>query len=392
MSTLRVLEFYSGIGGMHFAAEEAGWDYKIIKAFDINTTANEVYAFNHGKSVIAQRNIEALPLEFYDAQKADVWTMSPPCQPHTRTGLKLDSKDPRSKSFLYLMNMLPNMKHPPKYILVENVKGFDESDSRDVLIQQLEECEYTYQEFLLNPLQMGIPNSRLRYYLLAKAKPLAFAMEPTGSIIGYVPSSKTLTTEFKDERGVIIKDEETILKSEKVARRHIHEFLSHDEDLHQYNVPDKVLLKHGHAFDIVKPSASRSCCFTKGYYHYVEATGSILQVNEDGDTDDTFSQLQRWKDSARETGTSADEQDQQKVLTCLHHLQLRYFSPREVGNLMGFPTSFGFPETMSLKQKYRTLGNSINVLVVAELMKYLVKEGSSMEPAAKMRKLEHSSQ
>jgi hypothetical protein len=62
----------------HFAAEEAGWDYKIIKAFDINTTANEVililklplkhmgsityirqiwvqvYAFNHGKSVIAQ--------------------------------------------------------------------------------------------------------------------------------------------------------------------------------------------------------------------------------------------------------------------------------------------------------------------------------------------------
>lgn len=63
MSTLRVLEFYSGIGGMvsrqalclhniwqailnptlqHFAAEEAGWDYKIIKAFDINTTANEV--------------------------------------------------------------------------------------------------------------------------------------------------------------------------------------------------------------------------------------------------------------------------------------------------------------------------------------------------------------
>lgn len=43
----------------------------------------------------------------------------------TRTGLKLDSKDPRSKSFLYLMHMLPKMKNPPKYILVENVKGFD---------------------------------------------------------------------------------------------------------------------------------------------------------------------------------------------------------------------------------------------------------------------------
>ncbi|KAH8548625.1 S-adenosyl-L-methionine-dependent methyltransferase [Umbelopsis sp. PMI_123] len=388
MSTLRVLEFYSGIGGMHFAAEEAGWDYKIIKAFDINTTANEVYAFNHGKSFIAQRNIEALSLEFYDAQKADVWTMSPPCQPHTRTGLKLDSKDPRSKSFLYLMNMLPKMKHPPKYILVENVKGFDESDSRYILIQQLEECNYTYQEFLLNPLQMGIPNSRLRYYLLAKAQPLTFAMEPTGTIIGYVPSSQYLATEFKDERGAIIKDEETILKSEKVTRRYIHEFLSDHGNVAHYNVPDKVLLKHGHAFDIVKPSSSRSCCFTKGYYHYVEATGSILQMNEDGDTDGTFNQIQQWKDSAREPGTSAEEQDQQKVLTSLHTLQLRYFSPREVGNLMGFPTTFGFPETMSLKQKYRTLGNSINVLVVAELMKYLIKEGSNMEPATKMRKLD----
>lgn len=119
----------------------------------------------------------------------------------TRTGLKLDSKDPRSKSFLYLMNMLPKMKNPPKYILVENVKGFDvggfifetkkksfklnmffqltrnrrqqESDSRDVLIQQLEECDYTYQEFLLNPLQMGIPNSRLRYYLLVSVAHIA---------------------------------------------------------------------------------------------------------------------------------------------------------------------------------------------------------------------------
>ncbi|KAJ2959903.1 hypothetical protein NQZ79_g4717 [Umbelopsis isabellina] len=382
-------------------AEEAGWDYKILRAFDINTTANEVYAHNHGKAAVAQRNIEALPLEFYDAQKADVWTMSPPCQPHTRTGLKLDSKDPRSKSFLYLMNMLPNMKNPPKYILVENVKGFDSSDSRQVLIQQLEACNYSYQEFLLNPLQMGIPNSRLRYYLLAKAKPLTFMVEPTGTIIGYVPASKTLTTEFTDERGLVIKDDETILRSGKVNKRPVCEFLEKEQSFDQYKVPDKTLLKHGHAFDIVKPNSLRSCCFTKGYYHYVEATGSILQVNEAGNnsfaapTDDTFNLLQDWKDSAREidaSGTPAkpSADGEQQILETLRELQLRYFTPREVANLMGFPASFGFPETMSLKQKYRTLGNSINVLVVAELMKYLVMEGNSMEPMPKVRKLSHN--
>lgn len=72
-----------------------------------------------------------------------------------------------------------------------------------------------------------------------------------------------------------------------------------DADEGQYMVPEKTLLKHGHAFDIVKPSSRRSCCFTKGdnrdlhryfnslltlrigYYHFVEATGSILQLNEE---------------------------------------------------------------------------------------------------------------
>lgn len=58
----------------------------------------------------------------------------------------------------------------------------------------------------------------------------------------------------------------------------------------------------------------------------------------------------------------------------LEPLKLRYFTPREVANLMGFPDSFGFPETTTLKQRYRTLGNSINVRLVAELMKYLMLE------------------
>ncbi|KAM3578595.1 tRNA (cytosine-5-)-methyltransferase [Umbelopsis sp. WA50703] len=112
-------------------------------------------------------------------------------------------------------------------------------------------------------------------------------------------------------------------------------------------------------------------------------------------TDVTFNLLQAWKDSAREisasgTPASPSADAERAILEDLHKLQLRYFTPREVANLMGFPESFGFPETMSLKQKYRTLGNSINVLVVAELMKYLVLEGSSMEPMAKVRKLSHN--
>jgi hypothetical protein len=65
-------------------------------------------------------------------------------------------------------------------------------------------------------------------------------VEPTGTIIGYVPTSKTLATEFTDERGLVIKDDETILRSGKVNKRPVREFLTKEQALDQYKVPDKV--------------------------------------------------------------------------------------------------------------------------------------------------------
>lgn len=57
-----------------------------------------------------------------------------------------------------------------------------------------------------------------------------------------------------------------------------------DSDVYETSrVPDKVLQKWGRLFDIVKPSSRRSCCFTRGYTHMVERSGSILQENEDLD-------------------------------------------------------------------------------------------------------------
>lgn len=66
-------------------------------------------------------------MEYYDEIAADVWTMSPPCQPYTRTGLRQGSQDARSQSFLYLLSVLKALNNRPKYILVENVKGFEAS-------------------------------------------------------------------------------------------------------------------------------------------------------------------------------------------------------------------------------------------------------------------------
>ncbi|KAG0180308.1 tRNA (cytosine-5-)-methyltransferase [Apophysomyces sp. BC1021] len=361
MEQLKVLEFYSGIGGMHYAANAAGWDYKILKAFDINTVSNEIYAHNFGAKTIGQNLIETLSAEFYDGLAADVWTMSPPCQPYTRIGLQQGSKDPRAKSFLHLLDVLEKLKNRPKYIVVENVKGFEESTSRDMLVQQLEQCDYSYQEFLLTPLQLGIPNSRMRYYLLAKLKPLQFAQAPTKTIINHIPFSLRMAEEFVDSRQTPISHEQQLVSESTVAIEPVSKYLEHLDKPDIYMVPDKVLEKNGHVFDIVKPESQRSCCFTKGYFHYAQGTGSILQMNVGANTTTVFEQALQFKNNGEKS----------KMLSLLHTLKLRYFTPREVANLMGFPETFTFPDSSSQKQRYRTLGNSINVQLVAELMKYL---------------------
>lgn len=93
--------------------------------------------------------------------------MSPPCQPFTRNGKYLDVNDARTNSFLYLISILDVLENI-EYILMENVKGFECSSVRDLFIEKLKECKFNYQEFLLSPCSVGVPNSRLRYYCIAR--------------------------------------------------------------------------------------------------------------------------------------------------------------------------------------------------------------------------------
>ncbi|CAH3166989.1 unnamed protein product [Pocillopora meandrina] len=93
------------------------------------------------------------------------------------------------------------------------------------------------------------------------------------------------------------------------------------------------------------------------YGHYAEGTGSVLKMANIDDSD-IFRRYQDLTD------------DKQKA-ELLSILKLRYFTPREVANLHGFPFEFRFPSSLSIKQQYRLLGNSLNVLVVSELLNCL---------------------
>lgn len=62
-------------------------------------------------------------------------------------------------------------------MLVENVKGFETSEARNLLLETLKKSGFVHQEFILSPTQLGVPNVRHRYYLIAKRKPLRMCFD-----------------------------------------------------------------------------------------------------------------------------------------------------------------------------------------------------------------------
>ena len=119
-----------------------------MQAFDWDQAACQVYDANHGKNIARKVRLGSWtlhnPLEKYQTDistltvgqlaelYADLWLLSPSCQPYTVLNpLAKGSEDPRAKSFIHLFeNVLPGLvdrgRHPT-HMLVENVAGFEVS-------------------------------------------------------------------------------------------------------------------------------------------------------------------------------------------------------------------------------------------------------------------------
>ncbi|XP_042411285.1 tRNA (cytosine(38)-C(5))-methyltransferase 2-like isoform X2 [Zingiber officinale] len=366
----RVLEFYSGIGAMRYSLMRAGIPGCIVEAFDINNVANDVYEHNFGHR----------PFQCF-------------------IGLKKDSTDARSFSFIKILENMPHMKHPPLMLFVENVVGFETSNTHRHMMEVLAGIGFVTQEYILSPLQFGIPYSRPRYFCLAKREPFAFRNPCFNNSILCTPSPFILSkdaysTNKLDEANINHENFESVCQpimtfletdlfaqnQQECMREVVVSMVESEYDTDQtpsttkhlqttdidkvyeeaeegetcinswntYFVPPSLIERWGSAMDIVFPQSKRCCCFTKSYFRYVKGTGSLLATC--GHTNSRLEAIS------------------------LKDLGLRYFTPREVANFHSFPLDFQFPSHVNLRQRYALLGNSMSVAVVAPLLQYLFSE------------------
>ena len=163
---MRAIELFAGIGG--FAAA-AGPDIEVVCAVDHDEHAAATYT-NNWPHPVRRWNLASVRPAQLAAVTADLWWMSPPCQPYTVRGLGRDLDDPRAASLLRLLQLVEAVR--PRHLAIENVPAFEGSRAHGKLHEALDRAGYRTRERHLCPAQLGMPNKRPRYYLIASQDPL----------------------------------------------------------------------------------------------------------------------------------------------------------------------------------------------------------------------------
>ena len=179
--SIRIADLFCGIGGIAEAVQRrpkptATGDISlpscsqtnqpvVATAIDIDRSIATLYKSHHGITPRCS-TIESLERVSANASEdLDMWWMSPPCQPYTRRGLQLGSKDSRSLALARLIELIPSAE--PRFIGLENVPAFEGSKHHQQLTQTLCNAGYRFREYKICPTELGIPMRRKRYYLLA---------------------------------------------------------------------------------------------------------------------------------------------------------------------------------------------------------------------------------
>ena len=417
------VEFYAGVGGWTYALEQALENMSSSEhqhkpslvcaaALDHSDLCLAVYQHNHHdvtskaspdekdatsksskvnkpntprkkKETTAPVRIEHMTLEQLIGFQANIFLMSPPCQPHSRqhSNQEADLQDPRSRSFLHLCDLLEQMPKEslPQAILLENVVGFESSNSCQRWRRVLAARNYRVGHFHLQPTQVGLPNDRPRYYTVAVHDVSSEAVQCLDKYLKQEDfSSADCNTPRRSSPELVLHTElpelEIVpLDSNSNDLPSIQELLNLNDSLHsddakqeQLRLPDKILASNAAwCMDLVTPKDCRSACFTSSYGKYCRGTGSVLYT---GNKPITLSQPE-------DREFVPDWADGIELKT-----DLRYFSGLEMARFFGFPSRFSFPKSVTLKQQWKLMGNSLNARVAGRLVELALRAIYKLSP------------
>lgn len=384
----KFIDLFSGIGGFHQALKSFGGE--CVLASDIDANAIKVYKQNYG----IDSNINVRDIKDEMIPDHDVLCAGFPCQAFSKAGKQKGFLDQTRGTLFFEVARILNAKHP-KYFILENVRNLvshDNGNTFKIICETLKSLGYRIPEkpLILSPHQFGIPQVRERVYIPGVYDPkkvdvpleidfpnlmkkednsIDTILDPSESDSYYLLSKHildVLTAWDEFYQGVDVKVIGFPVWSKYFKTKTIDsklpqwkkEFIKKNQELYQRNKEfiDSWLTKWNNLKGFTPTEKKFEWQCGKNIKSIWEG---VIQI--------------------RPSGVRVKKPDIFQALVALVQTPIigkykRRLSVREAARLQSFPDSF-IPDS-NKQQAYKQFGNSVNVNVIIEIFKKLLKKDS----------------
>ncbi len=174
--SIRVLDLFSGIGGLTLGFENSG--FETLLALDFDKNIKETFEKNFHKIDFINEDIRKVNLlEILQSKNlsdsVDLIVGGPPCQGYSMANRKQIIDDPRNMLFMEFFKSVKNLK--PKCFLIENVSGFNNKNIEfnnksetvsNTLVNLFKDINYEIKFISFDAQKLGVPQLRKRVLVI----------------------------------------------------------------------------------------------------------------------------------------------------------------------------------------------------------------------------------
>lgn len=155
------IDLFAGLGGFHIALRRLG--HECVFASEIVPELKSLYRQNFGVDVAD--DITKIPVE--DIPAHDILCAGFPCQPFSKAGRQKGMQEDRGLLINSVIEILSY--HRPRYFILENVRNLEKHDNGKTwqyIKEHLEDLGYSVDKRIISPHEIGIPQHRERIFIV----------------------------------------------------------------------------------------------------------------------------------------------------------------------------------------------------------------------------------
>lgn len=372
---MKFIDLFCGIGGFHLALQK--FNIECVFACDKDKECQYIYEKNFNIKV----HSDIKKINEKDVPDHDILTAGFPCQSMSKAGKRLGFDDPRGKLFEEIIRIAKYKK--PKLMILENVKNIKTINNSTIykyIYKSLTDINYNVIDYELNPYDFGIPQNRPRIYFICVLNNIKIdfnkiKFNKTSDIINIFEKNINKRYYISNEIKNIIDSWNIILKN------FINEKISYPINIDYFNIEKITNFPSWKQNHIIKNKLlylkykllwdswleNNKIFLNKNIYKKIE-----LQI---GKYIDKNFNLWNYYLQLRPSGIRIKKTNYFPTLVAINQIPIygrekRYLTCRECANLQSFPKSHILHENNKIC--YKQLGNSVNVLIITEIMSKLI--------------------